>query len=228
MAHRIDRAGFDGPPGPDDRHPLAQRLDLGEDVARQQDGRTGRRDLVHALAKNLFHQRIQARGRFVEQQQPRVRGERGHQCHLLPVALRVGPGLLARVEVEPLDEFGAPGIVESATHAGEQVDGFAARQGRPQRHVAGHIGEVAVQGDGVAPRVAAEDSRVAGVGAQQAEQHPQRRRFAGAVRAEEAVHLARFDDEVEAVECSTSAVAPKRLTSPCTAMTGSVIGRLLR
>ena len=71
---------------------------------------------------------------------------------------------------------------------------------RPEHDVAGHVGELAVQVGGVAPRVAAEHGRGAAVGAQQAEQDADGRRLPRAVRAEEAVHLALADGEVEAVE----------------------------
>ena len=67
-------------------------------------------------------------------------------------------------------------------------------------HVAGYVGEPAVQRDRVAPRVAAEQLDGAAVGAQQAEQDPDGGGLAGAVGAEEAVHLARGHGEVEAVQ----------------------------
>ena len=57
-----------------------------------------------------------------------------------------------------------------------------------------------MQGDGVAPRVAAEELGRPGVGAQQTEEHTDGRRLAGAVRPEEAVDLAGFDLQVEAVQ----------------------------
>ena len=72
----------------------------------------------------------------------------------------------------------------------EQVDGLAAGQVGPQVDVARDVGEPAVQLGGVPPRVAAEQPGAAAVGVQQPEQHPDRGRLAGAVRAEEAVHLA--------------------------------------
>jgi hypothetical protein len=57
-----------------------------------------------------------------------------------------------------------------------------------------------VQGDGVAPGVAAEHHGRARVGAQQAEQQADRGGLARAVGAEEAVHLPGGNLEVEAVE----------------------------
>jgi hypothetical protein len=57
-----------------------------------------------------------------------------------------------------------------------------------------------VQLGGVGPRIGAEHARRPAVGAQQPQQHPDRRGLAGAVRSEEAVDLALLDGEVEAVE----------------------------
>jgi hypothetical protein len=57
-----------------------------------------------------------------------------------------------------------------------------------------------MEGDGVAPGVAAEQRGLARVGAEQAEQDPDGGRLAGAVGAEEAVDLAGGDLELELVE----------------------------
>ena len=126
--------------------------------------------------------------------------ERRDQRHLLPVALGVGAGLAGRVEVEPLQEQVLALAVQPAAQPAEQVDHLAAGQVRPQRDVAGHVGEPPVQGGRLPPRIAAEQARGAGVGAQQAEQDPQGRRLAGAVRPQEAVHLTVGHGQVEPVQ----------------------------
>jgi hypothetical protein len=71
----------------------------------------------------------------------------------------------------------------------EQVDDLPAGQPWPQRHVAWHVGEPAVQRGGVPPRVAAEQRDLAAVAAQQAEEDADGGGLARAVRAEEGVHL---------------------------------------
>ena len=72
-------------------------------------------------------------GRLVEQQQLGVGGERGDDGDLLPVALGVGAALLGRVELEALDELGAPRSGPGRRAAGaEQVDGLAAGEVGPQ------------------------------------------------------------------------------------------------
>ena len=128
--------------------------------------------------------------RLVEHEQLDVGRQRGHEGDLLAVALGVGAALLGGVELEPLDQVGAPPLVDPAAQPAEQVDDLAAGERRPQVHVAGHVREPAVQLGRVAPRVAAEQPDRAGVGAQQAEQHADRGGLAGPVRAEEAMHLA--------------------------------------
>ena len=93
VAQLGQRAGLDRPPVADDADPVAQRLDLGQDVAGQQHGAARRRaprgctSLEHRL-----HQRVEAGGRLVEEQQLDVGGQRGDEGDLLPVALRVGRG----------------------------------------------------------------------------------------------------------------------------------------
>ena len=108
--------------------------------------------------------------------------------------------LLGGVELEALEQLVAPLRVEVAAEPAEQVDDLAAAQLRPQRHLARHVREPPVQGDRVAPRVAAEQPDGAGVGAEHPEQDADRRGLARSVRAEEAVDLAGADLEIEPVE----------------------------
>ena len=194
------RAVLHGPTGAQDADPVAERLDLGQDVAREQHRAAGAGLLAHALREHRLHQRVEARGGLVEQQQLDVGGERGDQRHLLPVPLAVAAAAPGRVEVEALEQVRAAARVDAAPQPAEQVDDLAAGERRPQVDVAGHVGQPAVQRRRVAPRVAAEQPHRAGVRPQQAEQHPDRGRLAGAVGPQEAVHLAGADLEVQPVE----------------------------
>jgi hypothetical protein len=138
--------------------------------------------------------------RLVEQQQLDVGRQPGDERDLLPVALGIGAALLGRVQVEALEQLGAPVLVEPPAQAAEEVDRLAAGEVRPQAHVTRDVGQATVQRDRVRPRVAAQKTRKAGVGAEESEQHADRRRLPRAVGAEEAVHLALGNVEVEAVE----------------------------
>ena len=152
----LQRAALLRPAGADDAHPVAERFDLGEDVARQQHGPSLGLDLADAVLEDRLHQRVEARRRLVEDEQLGARRERRHETDLLTVALRVGARLLGRVELEALEQLVATSRVEVAAQPAEQIDDLAAAQLRPERHVAGHVREPPVQRDRVAPRVAAE------------------------------------------------------------------------
>jgi hypothetical protein len=208
VAQLGERAALHGPPPADDAHAVAQGLDLGQDVAREEHRATLPAGFGHADAEDALHEGVEPRGGLVEQQQLDVGGQGGDEGHLLPVALRVRALLAPGVELEALEEVGAAAGVEPAAKASEQVDHLAAGQGRPQRDVAGHVGQAAVERGGLAPGVAAEKLGRAAVGAQEAEEDPEGGGLAGPVRAEEAVDLAAGHLEVEAVE---RARAPERL-----------------
>ena len=61
VAQLGQRAGLDRTAGADDADPVAQRLDLGEDVARQQHGAPARSRLLDAGLEHRLHQRVEAR-----------------------------------------------------------------------------------------------------------------------------------------------------------------------
>jgi hypothetical protein len=168
MTKFVERARSYGAAGADDRHVVTEPFDLGEDVAGQQHRSTAVGNLVDTLAKSPVHQRVQARCRFVEDVQLGVAAERGDDGHLLAVALGIRTSLFVRVEVEPLDQLVTTPGVDGAVAAqpSQEVDGLLSSQVGPQRHVARHIGDPAVQRHRVAPRIAAEQSDVAAVGAQ--------------------------------------------------------------
>ncbi len=200
VAHLGEGAGLHRAAAPDDRDPVGQLLHLGQDVAGQQHRPSGLLGLADHVLEDDLHQRVQARGGLVEQQQLGVGGQRGDDGDLLPVALGVGPALLARVQVEPLDQLVPAAPVDAAAQPREQVDGLATAQVGPQLDVARHVGETLVRLDGTVPRVQAEHAHGAGVGPQQTEQDPQGGGLAGPVGAEEAVHLSGTDGQVESVE----------------------------
>ena len=200
VAQLAERSRLGGSASADDRHPIAQRLDLGEDVAGQEDGAARIAQLANDVLEDDLHQRVETRGRLVQEVQLDVGRKRGDERHLLPVALRVGADPLRRVELEPLEQLGAPLSIEAAAQPAEQVDHLATCQVRPQVHLARHVRQASVECDRVAPRVAAEHDRLAAVFAQQPEQDAHGCRLAGTVRPQEAVHLPAPNREVETIE----------------------------
>jgi hypothetical protein len=182
------------------RDTVADRLDLGQDVAREQHSAPCVPHLVDALLEHLGHQRIKAAGGLVEDQQLDVARERGHERHLLAIAARVGAALLRQVELEAPHELGTTRRIEAAPEPPEQVDRLTAGKARPERDLVRHIRQPAVQGNGIRPRVPAQQPHLPSVGAQQTEHDPDRRGLARPDGPKEAVHLALTDGQVEAIQ----------------------------
>jgi hypothetical protein len=119
---------------------------------------------------------------------------------LLPVALRVRPPFLLRVEVEPLDELVAVGGVVATRDRAEELQDLPARQLGPHVELTGDVGEVAVRLDRVVPGVDPEHLGTTGGGLDEPEQGAQCGGLAGPVGAEEANDLASVDVEAEPIE----------------------------
>jgi hypothetical protein len=66
VAHVHECSGLDGAALPDDGDPVTQRLDLGQDMAGEQHGTAATALLRDALAEHLLHERVEAGGRFVQ------------------------------------------------------------------------------------------------------------------------------------------------------------------
>lgn len=112
--------------------------------------------LWYAVAEDGVHEWVEAGGGLVEQQQFGARREGRHQRDHLAVALGVGSRFLARIELEPLDQFRpAPGV-EASPQPAQQVDHFAARETKPEDHLVGNIGDAAMQTRGIPPVIAAQ------------------------------------------------------------------------
>jgi hypothetical protein len=86
VPHLGQGPGLDVAALPDDAHSVAQRLHLRQDVTAEEHRPAPLSFGMDALGKDLFHQRIEAGGRLIEDQELDVAGKRRHQCHLLPIA----------------------------------------------------------------------------------------------------------------------------------------------
>ena len=206
MAQIGQSADVDEPARSQDPDPVTQCLDLAEDVRGQEDRLVAFLRLMDAMAEGLLHQWVEPAGRFVEQQQVGPGHQRCDQDQLLPIALGVGPHLLRRIQVEPLDQLVAVWLVDLALHLTEQMQRLGAGQRRPQACLARNIRQPSMGGDRVATAVQTEDLRPAGTRVDQPEQEPDRRRLAGAVRAEYAEHLTGRNLEVEVTQRGDVAV----------------------
>ena len=201
MASQLGKGpGRHRPAAADDGHAVGQRLDLTEDVARQQDGAALLAPLAHDLLERLLHERVETGTRLVEHKQIDVGGQGGDEGDLLSVALRVVANPLRRIEVEPVDERCPASVIWRALRRSEDIEALATRQPGPERDIAGDVREPGMEGRRLAPRVGAEELDETAAGTDEPEEDPDRCRLAGSIRAEEAVDLARGNVEVEAVE----------------------------
>ena len=146
------------PPVADDRHPVARLLDLGQDVARQEDRPALGLGLADDRVELLLDERVEPGGGLVEEQQLRPVLQRDDQPDLLLVALRVLPELARRIDVEPLDQGCLVRRVDAATQVGEVLERLAAGQLVVQRELARQVAEARVDGDRIRGRLDAEDA----------------------------------------------------------------------
>ena len=138
----------------DDRDARAELLELGEDVAADEDRLAERPQLAEELAQLDAGPRVETGGRLVEEQHLRVVDERVGEAeallHAARQALDVGVALVAEVdEVEQVADHLAPAGGRDAVAAGEEVEVL------PDLHVVvdaedvGHEAEDATHGVGV-------------------------------------------------------------------------------
>jgi len=179
----------------------ASRTGQNQGTARDASGRQAqRRSLSSDLAHPPRSEGIESTGRFVEEQHLGSCGKRCDQRDLLAVALRVGAGLLGRVEPKLLDEGIPIGEVDAAVEVGEELEALAPRQPGPEVDVAGHEGEAPV-GCLHVTDADTHDRCPARGRPDEAEQETERRRLACAVRSERPEHLAHGHVESQSINC---------------------------
>lgn len=125
MAQLVQRAALDGAALADDADPITQRLDLGQDMAGEQDGAPLPTGVADAALELRLHEGVEPGGGLVQDQQLDITGEGGDEGHLLAVALGVGAGPLGGVEVEAIEHRRPPPRVQPAPQATQQVDDLA-------------------------------------------------------------------------------------------------------
>ena len=201
----------DRPPVLEDRDPVADLADLGEPVGDVDDGDPVGGQLAHDPEQVLHLVRVEHRRRLVHDDQPGVAGQRpGHADDLL--ARGGQPAQLAArrdLRVPEAAQQRAGGVLGVAGTGETQPRRFVAEhdvlrdaQARDQvellvdRRDPGGVGGLrGAEHDGL-PR----PPQLAGVGPVGPGEHLDQRRLAGAVLPQQAVHLARGDVEVDAVE----------------------------
>ena len=188
----------------DHDHAPAQRLDVGHVVAREQHGRAGAPVVAgQELADAPLHGHVDADRRLVQEQHLRLVHQRDRELRLHALAEReVAHRTLQQVrQIEQRDQ-----LVERAPVAPglDAVDRAVALERVGDRDVpdelvalAHHQRDAAQEVAFARPRLEAEHARAARARIEQAREHLERGRLAGAVRAEEADDFAGRDFEVD-------------------------------
>ena len=180
----------------DDRDPVADLLDLVEEVAGEEDGLAAVDGEAPDEGAHLLDTgRVEAVHRLVEDDEVGIAEQGRGDSEALPHAGRIAFDLALRIP-------GQPDLIE------QPVDPLCALALGLRQHLeiaaAGEEGiEVAAvdqradpaKDRGIGAQVLAEQPRLARGRSDQADQHPDRRRLAGAVGPEEAVDLSRTDRE---------------------------------
>ena len=187
----------------EDRHRGAELLELGQDVAADQDRLAQRPQLPEELPQLDPGPRVEARRRLVQEQDLGIVDQRMGQAEALLHAPRepLDVGLALVGEVDQLQEIAddpLPGGGREAVAAGEEVEVL------PDPHVVvdpervRHEAEDATDLVGVPAHRPAGDLGLAGRRLEERGQDPEGRRLAGAVGPDQAEDLALLDVEVEA------------------------------
>lgn len=191
-----------------DRHRVRDLLHLGEDVAGHQHGLPGRGEVAHRLPHLVDARGVEAVRRLVEDHQLGVLEQRGRDRQPLLHAEGVGAEGAGR-------PVGEADVGEHPVHpgggrpdpGGEQLEvpPPGERREEPRR-----LDDRPDPGDDLGQRVgdrAVEHAHDTRVGADEPEQHPDRRRLARAVRAQEPVHAAERHVQVQAAHGDDLAAA---------------------
>jgi hypothetical protein len=213
VAQLLHRPGRHEPPVLDDRHRLAQALDELELVRGEHDWHAGGRVVGQHPAQDVDADGVEPGERLVEHQQLRIVNERRRQLHALLVAERQRLDAIAGAvrQPQPLDPRVGRAAGRGRVHAVQprEVDELVTHPHlRIQPTLLRHISKTRAPVEG--HRTTGEQ-HLAAIGGEHAQDDAHRRRLAGAVRADEAEHLARADGERHTVQRHDIAVAAREV-----------------
>ena len=176
-----------------------------------EDGGTARGECGYRLEQALARLGIDADGGLVEEQHARAVEDAAAEVQAAPHADREAGDRLASAALEP-DQAqhvrrAARGLARRKPEgAGEEAQVLAGRQRRVEGHLLWHEAELAARPGRCCGQRVIGDRDVAGVEGEEGRENRERRRFSGAVRAEETDDLARPDGEPHAIERDACAV----------------------
>ncbi len=211
----VETALVDDRASADDRDPVTELLDLGEDVTREQDRDSLTGELLHELAHVAHPGGVEPGRRLVQQQELRVAQQRRRDAEPLPHAVRVAanPVLRAIAQLDRLEHLVDARRRRPAVEVGEQAQVATAGEVRIEPRSFHEAGNAVERPGPELERIAAEQPRVSRSRTNQPEQHAERRGLPRSVRPEVAEHVAALDGQVDMVDGDDLAVALDEATS---------------
>src|SRR5665647_3528883 len=191
----------------DEGHAVADALHLGENVRRQEHGLPRLSGLLDQVMELVLHQRVEADGGLIKDEQLRPVHERLDEAEFALVAGREVGDLLPRIEVEALAEHVYRAWIRAAAQVGEVAQRLVPGEPAVEAQLTGQVAAAPAYRHALAAAVEAEDERPAARRPDEVEQHADGRRLAGPVGTEKAEHAARLDLEVEIRHAAVLAVA---------------------
>src|SRR5439155_9714420 len=207
-AHFADLAIHHQAPFVDERHAIAERLDLVHLVRREDGGAA----VLPPLHQQVLHEPhvdgIEPRGRFVEDAQLGIAQEHGRDLHLLAHALAEAIDLPSRDvrQLDAVDPLERPPPRLAAREAFQRAEVRHHVRDRLLRVEAALLRQVSEAIEVLAAAWLAEDPHGSGVGPDDVHEDPDQRALAGAVRAEQAEDLARRHVERDVAQVWVRAV----------------------
>src|ERR1700730_16365800 len=194
------------PPAADDADPVADVLDLRQDVGREKDRCALCFRFSAHVVELLLVERVEPAGRLVENEHPRTVHETEDDGELLLVTPGIIAEALREIKVETLANLRHDLLIDAAPQARDIGDDLACAKAAELRQLAGHIADMPLDRNGLALAVESEDSRRSRGRVDQPHQETDGRRLSRAVRAKISEDLALLDLEVEVKEPTTPAV----------------------
>ena len=192
-AQSVDRVGGHQRAGLDDGHPVGQALHLVKVMGGKEHGATLGHRLPCQTFEFVLQQRVEARGRLIEDQQFWAVHEGQNQANLLPIAARKIAHWPVSDHAEALHQCANVRTVGTATRSGEPLDVLGSGEPGVEGQVPREVADTPVDLQTVGHRVQAEDAGRTRRRALECEEEPDRRRLPCAVGAEESEHLCRAD-----------------------------------
>jgi hypothetical protein len=191
----------DYPAASNDDYAVAQALDFGQRVRREEHRVTGAGKFAQDIVHLVLDQGIESAGRFIEHEYRRPVHQGKDQTQLLLVALRQAANACARIETEAAAKLSAKRRYGPfSSEGGKQFEHLHAGEPFVKTKVSRQIPELSTRLDSISLAVEAQDSRGARGWADQVEKNADCGSLAGSVGAEEAADLAFLDVETDAIQ----------------------------